>query len=254
MAEPGTEARRHVWIGDSEAIESAIVLAYPHPQKDCTKINRELSEYMKRHEKDVGFGIVDPVREETDIRDLRAIRDDFGLAGIVMYCPYLRCHPTHSRAMLVYEAAQDLGMPVFFHNSDPVNVGTVMGYGQPYLVDEVAREFPDLKIVIGCMGEPFVNQTLMLIGKHKNLYADLTVSPRRVWTTYNVVVSAHEYDVMEKLLFGSGYPEGNPGECIETLLGFNKMFGDTKLPSVPRGSIRDVVLRDAFGVLGLQRG
>jgi predicted TIM-barrel fold metal-dependent hydrolase len=253
IAEAGTEAQRHVWIGDSEAIESAIVLAEPHPEKDCGKVNRELAQYMKRHEKDLGFGIVNPVKEKTDIRDLRAIRDDLRLPGIVMYCPFLRCHPTHSKAMLVYEGAQDLGMPVFFHSCGPMDTKTVMDYAQPYLVDEVAREFPDLKIVIACMGEPFVSQTLMLIGKHRNVYADLTISPKRAWSTYNIVVSAHEYDVMDKLLFGSGYPAGDPGECIETLLGFNKLLGDTKLPNVPRGSIRDVVLRDTFGVLGLRK-
>jgi uncharacterized protein len=253
IAEPGTEAQRQVWISDSESIESAIVLAEPHPEKDSARLNRELSQYMKRHEKDLGFGIVSPTREKTDIRDLRAIRDDLGLPGIAMYCPYLRFHPAHTKAMVVYEAAQDLGMPVFFHSCGPVDIRTVMDYAQPYLVDEVAREFPDLKIIIGSMGEPFVNQTLMLIGKHKNVYADLTISPRRAWGTYNIVISAHEYDVMDKLLFGSGYPSGNPGECIETLLGFNKLLGDTRMPNVPRGSLRDVVLRDSLGVLGLRK-
>jgi hypothetical protein len=253
IAEPGTEAQRQVWIGDSEAIESAVVLAHPEVGKDCGRLNRELSQYMKRHEKDIGFGIVDPVGERTDIRDLRAIRDDLELPGIVMYCPNFRCHPAHSKAMVVYEAAQDLGMPVFFHNCGPMGPRAVMDFAQPYMVDEVAREFPDLKMIIGCMGEPFVSQTLVLIGKHKNVYADLTVTPKRAWSVYNMVVSAYEYDVMEKLVFGSGYPAGNPGECIETLLGFNKLLGDTKLPSVPRGSIRDVVLRDALGVLGLRK-
>jgi len=57
---------------------------------------------------------------------------------------------------------------------------------------------------------------------------------------------------MDKLLFGSGFPLSNAGECIETLLGFNMLLSDTKLPTVPRGSIRNVIERDSLELLGIE--
>jgi hypothetical protein len=57
---------------------------------------------------------------------------------------------------------------------------------------------------------------------------------------------------MNKLLFGSGFPHGRATECIETLLGFNKLLADTDLPSVPRSDIKDVIERNTLKTLGIQ--
>ena len=120
-------------------------------------------------------------------------------------------------------------------------------------MDEVARAYRSLKIVIGDMGEPFVEQTLRMVNKHENVYADLTIKPGSVWGVYNIVVSAYEYGVMDKLLFGSGFPYGDAGECIEALLGFNKLLGDVSLPRVPRGEIRNIIERNSLAVLGINQ-
>ncbi len=126
-----------------------------------------------------------------------------------------------------------------------------MEYAQPYLLDEIAREFSELKIIIGSMGMPFIEQTLSMVARHKNVYADLTIRPKSVWQTYNMVVSAYEHGVMDKLLFGSGFPTGDAGQCMETLLGFNMLLADTNLPTVPRGNIRNIIERDTLRLLGI---
>jgi predicted TIM-barrel fold metal-dependent hydrolase len=92
-----------------------------------------------------------------------------------------------------------------------------------------------------------------MVAKHENVYADLTIKPSNVWQVYNIVMSAHEYGIMDKLLFGSGFPLGKAGECIETLLGFNKLLADTSLPTVPRGEIRHIVERNTLEVLGIKQ-
>jgi hypothetical protein len=90
-----------------------------------------------------------------------------------------------------------------------------------------------------------------MVGRHKNVYADLTIYPGRIWQTYNMVVAAHENGVMDKLLFGSGFPSASAGQCIETLLGFNMLLADTNLPTVPRGNIRNIIERDTLELLGI---
>jgi hypothetical protein len=154
--------------------------------------------------------------------------------------------------MQFYEIAQELNLPVFFHNAGDLSPDAIMDYAQPYLIDEIARKFKSLKIVIGTMGAPFVQQTLYLIAKHKNVYADLTINPSRVWQVYNTVIAAHERGVLDKLLFGSGFPFGNASDCIETLLGFNRLIGEVSLPAVPREEIRKIVERDSLKLLGIE--
>ncbi|MCK4998572.1 MAG: amidohydrolase family protein [Anaerohalosphaera sp.] len=220
-------------------------------QGDSADINKELGRYVKQQAKMVGFGVFNPVEDRVGVKSIKAITKDVGLCGVVLYCCEQGFHPAHSRAMRFYEAAQQLGLAVFFHNCGPRNHTDVLEYGRPYLLDEIAIRFPDLKMIIGAMGVPFVAETISMIGKHDNVYADLTVRCGRVWEIYEMIVRAHEADVMGKLLFGSGYPEHKADECIETLLGFNRMMADTHLPGVPREELRGIIERDSLAAIGI---
>jgi len=236
----------------AETVDACIVLA--SPQGPSEEVNKALAQYSnKRKDKMVGFAVVEPNRDKVSASNLKSLCDKFGLKGTVLYCSACGYHPTHSRAMKFYESAEELGIPVFFHNAgDTPGTNAVLEYAQPYLLDEVARAFPELKMIIGNMGIPFVEQTMAMVSRHENVYADLTIRPGNVWQTYNIVVAAHENGVMDKLLFGSGFPAGQAGQCIETLLGFNMLLADTNLPTVPRGSIRNIIERDTLQLLGIK--
>jgi uncharacterized protein len=239
-------------LAAAETVDACIVLAAADGPSE--EANKRLSEYVNRYkEKLIGFAAVEPTKDKIGVNNLKSLMEELGLDGVVLYCSACGFHPAHSRAMQFYESAQELGLPVFFHNSGHLGSSAVLDYAQPYLLDEIARAFPNLKIVIGGMGVPFVEQTLEITAKHKNVYADLTIQPRNVWQVYNIVVAAYEWGVMDKLLFGSGFPFGNTQECMETLLGFNMLLSDTNLPTVPRGNIRNIIERDALGALGIKK-
>ena len=236
----------------AETVDACIVLARGGASNE--EVNKKLSGYVGKHtEKIVGFGVVEPIKDNVSVKHLTFLRDKLGLKGVVLYCCQSGFHPTHSRAMQFYESAQEVGLSVFFHNSG-ADLGSeaVLDYAQPYLLDVIAREFGGLKIVIGTMGVPFVEQTLSMVAKHKNVYADLTIRPHNIWQVYNMVMAASERGVMDKLLFGSGFPLSKAGECIERLLGFNMLLADTNLPTVPRGHIQNVIERDTLELLGIK--
>ena len=239
-------------LAAAETVDRCIVLAASDGPSE--EVNKKLAEYVNKYkEKMVGFAVIDPINDKVSVNKLKPIRDKLELQGFVLHCCAKGLHPSHSRAMRFYEAAQELGLPVFFHNGHGVlGADDVLSHAQPYLLDEVARGFPALKIIIGNMGMPFIEQTLSMVAKHKNVYADLTIRPSNVWQTYNTVMAAYERNVMGKLLFGSGFPLGNAGECIEALLGFNMLLADTKLPTVPRGSIRNIIERNTLELLGIK--
>ena len=220
--------------------------------EDRTRTNEQLNEYVAKNPKAVGFTAVNPVQDPVGKKEIKALTQHERIRGVVLYCPEEQFHPTHSRAMRLYERCQDMGLVVFFHNCPTYSPQAVMDYGRPWLLDEVARTFPDMKIIIGRMGLPFLEQGICMLSKHPNVFADLTILPHKVWQVYNMVIGAYEGRVMDKLLFGSGYPSVKPDACIELLLGFNKMFGDTHLPQVPREKLRSIVERNSLETLGLK--
>jgi predicted TIM-barrel fold metal-dependent hydrolase len=232
-----------------EKVDHCIVLASGDDKS--RNVNQELGEYVKRSKKMIGFAVVNPLEDKVSIKEVTAMTKAIGLSGIVVYCPKHKFHPAHSRAMRLYETAGELNLPVFFHNAGPFTSDSVLDFARPYLLDEVARKFPSLKMVIGKMGIPFLQETLCLLSKHENIYADLSVAPSKIWEVYNIVTSAHEAGVMDKLLFGSGYPIADPSQCIEALLGFNKLLIEAHLPTVPREKIRNVIERDSLEALGI---
>ena len=236
-------------VSACENIDKCIVLAADGGSSETS--NRKVSEYANERPNMVGFGVFNPLKDKPVARNIKSLTVDMGLEGVVLYCAEDGFHPADSRAMRVYEVAEELELPVFFHNCDSLSSEAVVDFARPYLLDEIARKFNKLKIVIGGMGLPFLHETLCMARKHKNVYADLTISPDRKWKVYNTVITCYEASVMDKLFFGSGYPDGNAGECVETLLGFNMLLSDAGLPTVPREEIRSVVERDTLSILGI---
>ncbi|MCE5185730.1 MAG: amidohydrolase family protein [Planctomycetaceae bacterium] len=215
-------------------------------------LNSELSEYTAQNRKARGFAVINPIEDDISHKAVKKATVEQGLCGVVLYCAEENFHPAHTRAMRLYEEAEGLGLVVFFNNCPPYSAAAILDYAQPWLIDEIARTFPQLKIIVGRMGLPFYLQTEALLSKHENVYADLSLHPQRVWQIYNLVLSAYEAGIMDKLLFGSGYPYAEPDDCIETLLGFNRMLANTHLPQVPREKLRSVVERDSLTLLGIK--
>lgn len=239
-------------LAAAETVDFCIVS--PSPDNRQPQANSLLSKYVLSHkEKMIGLALINPLTDEIGVKALKSMLEKLQLKGAVLHCADSGFHPAHTRAMKFYETAQELSLPVFFYNSHKPSAETVLNYAQPILLDEIARRFPALKIVIGTMGLPFLEQTLAVVAGHKNVYADLTIKPEKPWQVYNTVAAAHEAGLMNKLLFGSGFPFGRADKCIETLLGFNKLLGDTNLPTVPREEIRNVIERNALNVLGIEK-
>ncbi|MDD5459121.1 MAG: amidohydrolase family protein [Phycisphaerae bacterium] len=234
-----------------QTVDKCIILA--ENSESSEHVNAALSDYIGRNGKKMfGFGVINPVTDNIGAKSLKTITEKLGLKGMVLYCSEAGFHPSHSRAMQFYEIAEEANIPVFFHNCGHLSSSAVLDFAQPYLIDEVARTYPGLKIIIGSMGVPFVEQTIAMVRKHQNVYADLTIQPNNIWQVYNTIVAAFERGVMGKLFFGSGFPHARADECIETLLGFNKLMGDTNLPTVPRVNIRNVIERNTLEVLGIE--
>jgi predicted TIM-barrel fold metal-dependent hydrolase len=118
-------------------------------------------------------------------------------------------------------------------------------------VEEIAAELPELTIVIASMGFPWVSECLALLARRERVFADIASLIRRPWQAYHALVLAHEFHVLDKVLFGSDFPFSNAAAAIEGLYRLQEVTQGTNLPTVPREALRSIVERRALSALGL---
>lgn len=251
-AHPPPHAGVEQHLAANEPVDAAIVLAFKSRYLDAEVPNQLVSDYVRRHsDRLIGFAGIDPDDGTEAVDQIRFAHDELAMRGVGLAPSAQNFHPCHTNAKSCYEAAAALGMPLLFHTGFYDAADCILQYAQPALLDEVAREFPSLKIIIAHLGFPWVNETIILLAKHANVFADISWLLHQPWQAYQALLATHQYGVMDKLLFGSGFPYANAADCIEALYGVNQMVGGTNLPAIPSEQLRGIVERDALGLLGL---
>lgn len=241
---------RHIEAIDP--VDCAIVLGFKSKYLQTEVSNDAVATYVRRHPtKLVGFAGIDPT-DESCLDDLQHISEELGLKGVTVSPALQDYHPTDTRAMRLYEACARRGLPILFEQNRR-NPAAKLEFAKPVLLDEIAREFPDLRMIIAHMGYPWVAETVVLLGKHQHVYADVSGLLAHPWLCYNALLSAYEYDVMDRLLFGSDFPCLSPAEGIEALYSINQLSTGTNLIAIPREKLRGIVERDALSLLGIEQ-
>ena len=236
----------------SKPVDKSIVLGFKSRLLRAEVPNAFVADYVRRHpEKLVGFAGVDPT-DPAALDDLARAHEDLGLVGLTISPGNQGFHPSDTRAMVVYAEAERRRMPVVIHPGGHLAEESRLEFARPVLLDEVARSFPKLRLVIPKLGHPWTGETCLLLAKHAHVYADVTGLLRRPWQAYNALVCAFEHGVADKLLFGSDFPYASASDAIEALYSLHLIVQGTSLPGVPRGVLRGIVEQDALKLLGIR--
>ncbi len=236
-----------------QRVDKAVIIGFRSAYLDCHVPNEFIAQYVKSQaDRCIGFAAVDPADPVLAIEETRRARDELGLSGIAVAPAAQDFHPSSTGAMRVYAEACESSLPVCFHYAACPSREAKLEYGRPLLLDEIARELPDLKIVVAQMGFPWFHECVMLLAKQPNVYADISGLLRQPWTAYNVLLAAYEQGVIDKLLFGSGFPYATATACLEALYSVNQIVHGTSLPVIPRERLRAIAEHNALGVLGIE--
>ncbi len=236
----------------SEPVDVTIVLGFTARHLGAEIPNDQIASYVNtRPDRLIGFAGIDPSNPKEAVAELHRTRGQLAMPGIAVAPAAQDFHPSNSQAMRVYAEAAERGMPVIFHTGIYLARETKLEFARPVLLDEVARELPKLKMVIAHMGFPWVGETVMMLAKHANVYAEISWLLSQPWQAYQALTSAYQFGVMDKLLFGTGFPFGSAADAIEALYSINHLCHGTNLPTIPREQLRGVVERDTLGLLGI---
>jgi predicted TIM-barrel fold metal-dependent hydrolase len=106
----------------------------------------------------------------------------------------------------VFKTAERLGLPVMIHQGAIFANAGRLSDAVPLLLDDVAIAFPDLRMVVAHMGHPWIYETVVVMRRHANVYADTSAIPSRPTVLAAALSAAKEYGVLHKVLFGSDSP------------------------------------------------
>jgi predicted TIM-barrel fold metal-dependent hydrolase len=200
----------------------------------------------------IGFSSVHPDAPGA-LQELERAAGDLGLKGIKLGPNYQNFEPLSESAQRVYAWAQEHRQPILFHQGTSPIRNAPLRYAHPLVMDEVAIRFPGLRVVMAHIGHPWQADTITVIRKHPNVYADVSANCYRPWSFYSAMRIATEWNVLPKLLLGSDYPIATTAETIAGLRALNDIPRRSGLPAIPEDAIEAIISRDSLSLLGLER-
>jgi hypothetical protein len=183
--------------------------------------NEEIAALLRRYpHRFLGLARMSCLKGMSSVRAFeRLVRDEgFHALGV---SALVDCLPASDRRYYpLYAKAVELGVPVRIYAS--MNYATDRPYdlGHPRHLDQVAMDFPELTIIGGLGGWPWVNEMVALVRRHPNLYVDTSAHRAKYFgqpgSGWDMLIQFGNTLIQDKVLVGIS--AGLVGQPYETLI------------------------------------
>jgi len=151
---------------------------------------------------------VDILRGASAVRDLAYWVRERGFVGLSLR-PFMIGLPADDRRYYpFYEKCVELDIPTSIHASANWTTCRPSDLGHPHHFDQVACDFPELKMILSHGGYPWVLEACLLAWKHPNVYLELAAHrPRYIaepGTGWEPLLRFGQTTIQDKILYGSG--------------------------------------------------
>jgi hypothetical protein len=198
---------------DSIGVERAVLINYVAPEVMgfTPEVNPWVADYCKENPKRlIACGSIHPRHTSNVERDMQELMR-LGIRLIKIHPPHQLLFPNDylngvRELESIYSMAQSAGIPVMIHTGTSIFPNARNKYGDPIHIDDVAVDFPKLKILMAHGGRPlWMNSAFFLLRRHKNVYLDISGIPPKSLLEYFPRLD----EIADKTLFGTDFP--SPG-------------------------------------------
>jgi predicted TIM-barrel fold metal-dependent hydrolase len=198
---------------DASGIDRAVLINYVAPEVIglSPEVNQWVADYTKEDPRRLlSCGGVHPRHSPNVMADVEQI--------LRLKIRMIKIHPPHQLLFpndylhgvkeleIIYRAAEANGVPVMFHTGTSIFHGARNKYGDPIYLDDVAVDFPKLKILMAHGGRPlWMDTAFFLLRRHPNVFLDISGIPPKTLLQYFPRLN----EVAHKTLFGTDWP--SPG-------------------------------------------
>jgi hypothetical protein len=120
----------------------------------------------------VGQALANPNDGMQGVRELERAVKELGLSSFYASPFRYGLSPNDKKFYPLYAKAAELDLPVFVYVTMNYNSALPMDLSHPRHLDEVAMDFPELRLIAGCGGWPWVPEMIGVARRHPNVYID----------------------------------------------------------------------------------
>lgn len=200
---------------DAAGVDRALLSAWHGPHGSLISNDEVAAAVRQAPSRFAGLATVDLRNPVKAVAELRRVVDRHTFVG-VRVLPWLWDLPPNDRRYYpVYVACVELGVPFCTQigHTGPL-CRSEPGRLIPYL-DDVLLDFPDLVVVGGHVGFPWIDEVLSLAYKYPNFHVD--TSAYAVHRLPAELVAFMRGAGRTRVLFGSNWPMLSPARCLEQL-------------------------------------
>ncbi|SDG75927.1 hypothetical protein SAMN05216603_103323 [Pseudomonas benzenivorans] len=197
---------------DQAGVEKLMLAAWCRPERWVCS-NDEVAEFTRAFpERFVGVATVDLSKPLAAVRELERAVTELGCKALRIVPWLWQLPPNHRLYYPLYVKCIELDVPFCTQvgHTGPL-LPSETGRPLPYL-DEVALDFPELRIVAGHIGHPWTEEMLGVAWKHDNVYIDTSAYLPRYYPA-PLLQYMQSYG-QDKVLFGSNFPQLSLARCL----------------------------------------
>jgi|TARA_B110000438_G_scaffold293539_1_gene333564 hypothetical protein len=177
------------------------------------RVHEVCSEHPKRFS---GLAGIDPFRGMSGLKDLEQAVNEYGFVGAHLYPHWCELPPDHRKYYPYYAKCCELNIPIMMqvgHNLIYSRNRRLPSVARPILLDQVAIDFPELKLIGIHIGIPWTEEMISMCWKHENIYTAGDAYAPKYWPK-SFVHYANSYG-SHKVMFGTDWPVIDPIRAIE---------------------------------------
>ena len=162
-----------------------------------------------------GLAGIDPFRGMQGLRELEHAVREYGFVGAHLYPHWCELPPDHAKYYPYYAKCCELDIPIM------MQVGQNLVYsrerrlpsvGRPICLDQVAIDFPELKLIGIHIGVPWTDEMIAMCWKHENVFTAGDAYAPRYWPK-QFIHYANTYG-RHKVMFGTDWPVVDPERAV----------------------------------------
>jgi len=212
---------------DSSGVDRAVLINYVAPEVIgfTAGVNTFVADYVASDRKRlISCGSLHPRHTTNILADVEQL--------LRLQIRMIKIHPPHqllfpndylngvTELEIIYRAAEANGIPIMFHTGTSIFPGARNKFGDPVYLDDVAVDFPKLKILMAHGGRPlWMDTAFFLLRRHANVYLDISGIPPQSLLDYFPRLN----EIAHKTLFGTDWPGPGVPEVGTNLEAFRKL-------------------------------